>query len=383
MVAATANAQPSFRIPIDGVLGTDVILVNHVDHDDSQGVMDYQCGVRTYDGHQGTDFVLTSFARMDSGVAVRAAAGGVVLAAVDSLFDRNKISVKSAGFGNYVSLQHPQGYVTHYAHLRKGSVVVQVGDTVVSGAKLGLVGSSGNSSDPHLHFEVWKNIDPLFGACSQSEATLVPQPRYDTAYTLLASGLTNWPATLDTLREQPPLRDTFAVGDTSVTFWSLQRGVRAGDQFRITWTSPSGIPWFSFSSTAEVSSEYYYWWSYITRPSEPGIWQCSFSVNGVEESLQTFRIPEISSADGGHVDMPGSLWIRVEDGAVHLSRPVPFVKLHVYSSQGRLLGEATPITETSFRLPQQLPQQCFIRCTWMQGTTTQAATMLLLQNTAP
>ena len=72
------------------------------------------------------------------------------------------VSVGSqAGYGNYVVVEHPEGFQTLYAHL--GSASVRKGDSVTAGEALGTVGSSGRSTGPHLHFEVIRNgnrIDP-------------------------------------------------------------------------------------------------------------------------------------------------------------------------------------------------------------------------------
>lgn len=58
-------------------------------------------------------------------------------------------------FGNYVKVQHSDGYLSFYAHLSK--ITVKKGQTVKMGAKIGLVGSTGMSTGPHLHFEVRRN----------------------------------------------------------------------------------------------------------------------------------------------------------------------------------------------------------------------------------
>ena len=65
----TSSAQTlRFSTPVAGTLGKDVFLVNHVDHDTTQGEFrNYNCKPYTYDGHDGTDFVLKSFRHMDSG----------------------------------------------------------------------------------------------------------------------------------------------------------------------------------------------------------------------------------------------------------------------------------------------------------------------------
>ena len=56
--------------------------------------------------------------------------------------------------GNRVIIDMGSGYYAMYAHLAPGSVQLHVGDHVRQGQKLGLVGNTGNSSAPHLHFQV-------------------------------------------------------------------------------------------------------------------------------------------------------------------------------------------------------------------------------------
>lgn len=66
--------------------------------------------------------------------------------------------------GNYVMVDHGGGEYSIYAHLQPGSVGVKVGDQVRAGAVLGKLGSSGNSTEPHLHFQVCDRPDPLLCA---------------------------------------------------------------------------------------------------------------------------------------------------------------------------------------------------------------------------
>src|SRR3546814_7279083 len=56
--------------------------------------------------------------------------------------------------GNWVAVRHGDGWVTTYAHMLKGSVAVRAGQRVARGDRLGLVGLSGNTDFPHLHFAV-------------------------------------------------------------------------------------------------------------------------------------------------------------------------------------------------------------------------------------
>ena len=67
-----------------------------------------------------------------------------------------------AVIGNYVVLRHAGGEHSQYAHLKQGSVRVKVGDTVTRGQVLGQVGQTGNTTEPHLHFQLTDGQDPLY-----------------------------------------------------------------------------------------------------------------------------------------------------------------------------------------------------------------------------
>ena len=92
-------------------------------------------------GHPGIDFAA------EEGAEVYAVAGGIVTAAD---YDVEK--------GNYVVLDHGGGLETEYQHLK--SSLVSVGQSVVQGQVLGYVGSTGNSTGPHLHFEARQDGAP-------------------------------------------------------------------------------------------------------------------------------------------------------------------------------------------------------------------------------
>lgn len=68
------------------------------------------------------------------------------------------------GYGNFVVIDHGNGYQTLYAHMLNGSIVVRPGERVRQGQKLGVMGSTGRSTGTHLHFEIKTdkgNLDPL------------------------------------------------------------------------------------------------------------------------------------------------------------------------------------------------------------------------------
>lgn len=71
-------------------------------------------------------------------------------------YDNLKGSVGNIGFGNFVRIDHGNGFVTMYAHMRK-NLLVKNGETVRKGQRLGYMGDSGNAYGAHLHFEITKN----------------------------------------------------------------------------------------------------------------------------------------------------------------------------------------------------------------------------------
>ena len=66
--------------------------------------------------------------------------------------------------GNFVMIDHGKNEYSLYAHLQPGSVGIRVGDQVKAGDVIGKLGSSGNSTEPHLHFHVCDKPDPLMCA---------------------------------------------------------------------------------------------------------------------------------------------------------------------------------------------------------------------------
>lgn len=89
-------------------------------------------------------------ARPHKGVDIAAPQGTSVYAAAEGQVMR--IGYDPAGYGNFIEMRHPNGMTTLYGHLSR--VDVASGDPIAPGARIGLVGSTGYSTGPHLHFEV-------------------------------------------------------------------------------------------------------------------------------------------------------------------------------------------------------------------------------------
>ncbi len=97
--------------------------------------------------------------KFHKGIDIGVGSGNSVLAAADGVVI---VSTYSSSYGNYVSINHGNGLVTLYAH--NSSLKVSVGQTVKRGQVIAISGNTGNSTGPHLHFEVMKNgqtTDPM------------------------------------------------------------------------------------------------------------------------------------------------------------------------------------------------------------------------------
>ena len=156
-------------------------ISNFIDHNPSvpNQITDYNCGTRSYDlaegyNHKGIDIFTWPFTWKqfeDNSAEVVAAESGIIIGKVDGNYDRN--CDFSSPEWNAVYIMHNDGSVAWYGHLKNGSLTTKnYGDTVARGEFLGNIGSSGNSTGPHLHFEVYADsnstqlIDPFAGNCN-------------------------------------------------------------------------------------------------------------------------------------------------------------------------------------------------------------------------
>ncbi len=98
--------------------------------------------------------VLTSpfgqrWGRMHEGIDIGGDNGSDILAAESGMVE---YSGWVNGYGNYIRIVHQEGYKTAYAHM--GEIFVKEGDFVQKGDRIATMGSTGNSTGPHLHFEI-------------------------------------------------------------------------------------------------------------------------------------------------------------------------------------------------------------------------------------
>ncbi len=185
--AGLARCAERFTLafPVACKIGESCVIQNFVDRDPGPLAQDYRCGAMTYKGHDGTDIRIPSLLAMRAGVAVLAAADGVVRHTRDSMPD---ISIRSAAAndiagrecGNGIVIDHADGWQTQYCHLAVGSVRVRPGAKVKRGAPIARVGLSGKTEFPHLHITVRRKgrvVDPSApdqqaGTCGEGGAPL-------------------------------------------------------------------------------------------------------------------------------------------------------------------------------------------------------------------
>lgn len=252
-LAAPALAEPpALSLPIDCDLGQSCYIEDYVDLDPGAGLRDHACGVKTRDGHRGTDIVLMSFEAMTAGVDVLAAAAGTVAATRDGMHDRpvtpeTRAEIEGRECGNAVRIDHGQGWQTLYCHMRQGSVAVKTGDRVEAGTPLGQVGLSGLTNVPHVHLGVLKDgevVDPFHrdatAHCNDHDGDTLwaAPPAYDKAGLFTAGFSINVP-TLETV-QSGAARVAETTPDTPLVVYGHVFFAEHGDTLTIAARGPSG-----------------------------------------------------------------------------------------------------------------------------------------------
>lgn len=302
-------------------------ISNFVDLDGAfpDQLRDYSCGKRTYDttkgyNHAGVDIFVYPFpwqSMAQGTVEVRAAAAGTLVLRRDGEYDRN-CSFNSPDTPNMLLIAHDDGTFGRYLHLKAGSVAdIAIGARVPAGAHLGLVGSSGISTGPHLHFELRgannSVIEPHSGQCNGLASRWADQPGYRRPRLNLVGVHSAPPQSFpnDCGRAERPNHLRWAKPGDTVFIAGYYADQPAAKLSTIVLRRPDGSEQTRFEhapTASQLGNRDAYnasFWVFSTKlPADapPGLWEASISYEGRTLS-QRFAV-------GGPIVVASGLWFN-------------------------------------------------------------------------
>jgi hypothetical protein len=352
--SARASQQVALEWPIAQAAGFDYnstwAISNYVDHDDTTGSLeDWNCGVRTYDtssgyDHQGIDIYLWPFTwqQVDQEqTEVIAAADGQIVFKRDGGFDMN-CDFNSQQW-NAVYVEHSDGSIAWYGHMKNGSLTSKnVGDMVVTGEKLGIVASSGNSTGPHLHFELYDDtntlIDPYLGTCNPTTTSSWWADQKDYLNTGINAVLTHTDE--PDFGSCPTIETTYESNDfqpeATVWFFGYFKDQLSGTTATYEIFRPNGALFSTW--TVDFTNDFYSSWWGRSRVlnSDEGTWNFRVSYNG-EVIDHNFNVAELSVGEEEQLQL--SAYPNPTTAAVELTTVVPMKGYVVRDVLGKIVAE--------------------------------------------
>jgi murein DD-endopeptidase len=305
--AAPKPANPQFGQPIACTLGKDCFVMLYFDRDPSPAAVDFGCGRQTYDGHDGTDFAIPDEKIMAQGVPVVAAAAGKVLRVRDGIVDRrlqsstDKAGIEGIECGNGMVIDHGNGWEAQYCHLRKDSVIVKPGMQVAKGTKLGLVGTSGMTSFPHVHvtFRYQKKaVDPFVGVDAKLGCNVARNPIWDKPIDYISTGLIRAgfapkPPDINFIWQGQFFATKLPAKSPALLFWVQSYGVLAGDREHYKLFDPNGK--IVADRASEIKAPSRTWLGYVGKrnnpnsPLTPGVWRAEYRLTRGDRVLTEIK----------------------------------------------------------------------------------------------
>jgi len=305
---------PKYIWPLATAQNDQSILINYFDANGAAaGFMDFECGaVHGYDGHLGIDIAIFNFRAMDEGIAVVAAAPGIVSALEVNKYDRVYWTPYTDS-GNFVSIRYPDGSYTVYYHLKKNSVTVKVGEQVERGQVIGFVGSSGATPFPHLHLETkvangaggFTSVDPFAGRCNDIESIWEVQPDYiaNQRLQILDAGVfadfeyngEYQYNEIKTLKDRPKAPAVIGKDLGRIGFWVQFQG-SVGHQYDVRISKPDGTVFIEEHKTLAQKRRYGWhgmnWSMADITEADFGPWKAEILRNGTLEKEVSFEVGE-------------------------------------------------------------------------------------------
>ncbi|MBN2175402.1 MAG: peptidoglycan DD-metalloendopeptidase family protein [Bacteroidales bacterium] len=376
------NKHPEFKLPIKLKNGVEeqafYTITGYVDHDSlfPDYLQDYMCGDLTYDlsdgfNHTGTDFFLWPFPwkkMYHDEVEVVAAAPGILYWKQDGNFDQQCDGNNDPWNG--VAVMHDDGSTSWYIHMKKNSLTDKfVGEEIEKGEFLGVVGSSGSSLAPHLHFEVYSAddilIDPFFGPCNGEivETWWTDQISYKEPGINKITTNFSLPEFPECPGEEIPNEDSvFYPGDT-VFLVTYFKNISYGDPVEVVVYRPDNSVFYTWSWNSPwlfyaASWMYFY---VVINEEDYGIWRFVLNYAGtdypVEFNLSNPQNTHDESEDGLFQFFPNPvndlLFIRFKG---NLSEPV-LVKIFDFTGREVLHQEVSFYQNSAI----ELDMTCFVK----------------------
>lgn len=323
-------------------------ISNFVDHNTGfpEQTIDYNCGNRTYDtndgyNHQGTDIYTWPFSWdqfYNNQAEVIAAAPGNIIYKADGNFDQN-CSFNSSNW-NTIYIQHTDGSIALYGHMKSNTLTSKgVGQSVSTGEFLGVIGSSGNSTGPHLHFEIFDNndnlIDPFTGNCNSLNNTSwwnnqmnYREPNINALLTSSSAPSFNSCPQPATINQQYD----FEYGETAY-FSIYLRDQLPGMSIDFKLTSPSG----AIRTPNNTYSAAYWYSSFPINTNlfpETGVWTYEATFNNQTESIE-FYVGDLSVINSNAIDV--TAYPNPFDQQIHISTSNSLQRIKIYDIHGKLL----------------------------------------------
>jgi murein DD-endopeptidase MepM/ murein hydrolase activator NlpD len=325
-VGTRAARVPYTFFPHAGIEGQDLFFVNFVDlgngaFDHTQPGRDYECTGYSYGGHSGHDSIVQGFREQDIGVPIFAALDGTVYGVHDGEPDRETVNLVGRP-NNFVALQHADGYQSVYLHLKRGSISVALGRTVVAGTQIGLTGSSGDSSWPHLHFTSMLNgtaYEPSAGACRPGDSNWTRQSllKRDTYATSFTWGTQPFTGNAGYPFDEVTRRGTYVSGTTPIYFRFGLHNLPPDSTYRFLLVRPDGTAVMDNSGAfgnAQLVKNAWFWFSRAVTTVMTGTWTLDIFINGQNVMTAPLSVVASTTEVVNHPPLPIA-WVALDPPA--------------------------------------------------------------------
>ena len=258
---------------------------------------------KTFDGSDGTDVDVPNLRWMDNGFPVLSMGAGYVVDVQDGHEDRN---TSCSGDPNSVVIRHDNGFVTIYTHMKKNSLRVRRGDRVSTGTVLGVVGSSGCSTHPHVHTEVrdctGDVVDPF------AEAMFTSPPAYATPLRFMDVHVLDQEIDTLELLADPPEDADVLFGNALSGFGLTASGGGPGDRMTVEIWRPDGVLFDELSVTLTRELQRHHWWWNRRLGDWRGTWNMVVRFNGTEVANREFFVAaQVVALAVAEADLPDVL----------------------------------------------------------------------------